>query len=111
MKRHFDFSHMTQELPIVLCCLLSLLPLPWLPCVNSFGILNQLEKTGRMWGFLSDCELPPTKKKKRDIRKMGRNRTEITKKKAKDHKHFKRVGRKARETIAQNPLKAHSSFL
>ena len=70
---------MTQELPIVLCCLLLLLPLPWLSCVNSFGILNQLEETGKMWGFLSDCEPPPTKKK-HDIRKMGRNGTEITKK-------------------------------
>ena len=41
---------------------------------------------------------------------MGRNRTEITKK-AKDHEHFKTVGRKAREIMAQNPFKSHSSFL
>ena len=47
--------------------------------MNSFGILNQLEKTGKMWGFLSDFEPSPTKKK-HGIRKMGRNRTEITKK-------------------------------
>ena len=41
---------------------------------------------------------------------MGSNQTEIMKK-TKDHQHFKTVGQKARETKAQNLLKAHSSFL
>ena len=77
--------------------------------MNSFGILNQLEKTGKVWGFLSDCELPPTKKKTRH--KEDGQESNRSYKNTKDHKHFKRVGRKARETIAQNPLKAHSSFL
>ena len=72
MRRHFDFSHVTQELPIVLCCLLLLLLLPWLPCVKSFGILNQLEKTGKMWGFLSDCEPPQKKKKKQKITNISK---------------------------------------
>ena len=77
--------------------------------MNSFGILNQMEKTGKMWGILSDCEPPPTKKPQRKEDRQESNRN--YKKKTNDHKHFKRVGRKARETIAQNPLKAHSSFL
>ena len=49
-------------------------------------------------------------KKKHDLGKMGKNQTEITKKK-KDQKHFKTVGRKAKETKAQNLLKAYCSFL
>ena len=79
------------------------------PMCEQLGILNQLEKTGKMWGFLSDCELPPTKKKTRH--KEDGQESNRSYKNTKDHKHFKRVGRKARETIAQNLLKAHSSFL
>ena len=77
--------------------------------MNSFGILNQMKRPAKCGDFsLIVSHLQP--KKKHDIRKMGSNQTEIAQKKN-DHKHFKRVGRKARETIAQNPLKAHSSFL
>ena len=91
MRRHFDFSHVTQELSIVLLLSAFVAAASLAPMCEQLGILNQLEKTGKMWGFLSDCELPPKKKQ--------------------DHKHVKRVGRKARETKAQNPLKANSSFL
>ena len=64
MRRHFDFSHVTQELSIVLLLSAFVAAASLAPMCEQLGILNQLEKTGKMWGFLSDCELPPKKKQK-----------------------------------------------
>ena len=79
---------MTQVLPIVSCCLLLSLRIPWLPCVNSFG--NQLEKTGKMRKCLSKCESPHIKiiPDKEDAQESNSSYEK------KDHKHFKTVRQK-----------------
>ena len=65
MRRHFDFSHVTQELSIVLLLSAFVAAASLAAMCEQLGILNQLEKTGKMWGFLSDCELHPKKKKQK----------------------------------------------
>ena len=64
MRCHFDFSHVTQELSIVLLLSAFVAAASLGPMCGQLGILNQLEKTGKMWRFLSECELPPKTKKK-----------------------------------------------
>ena len=103
MRCYFDFFHMTQVLPIVSCCLLLSLRIPWLQCVNSFG--NQLEKTGKMWKCLSKCE-PPHIKITPDKEDAQESNSSYEKKKITNIS--KQLDK--RETTAENPLNAHSSF-
>ena len=82
MRRHFEFSHVTQELSIVLL----------------------------LFAFVAAASLAPMCEQLWNTKSTGKDQQNVgislwlwaasKKKKTKDHKHLKRVGRKARETKA-----------
>ena len=90
VRCYFDFSLMTQVIPIVLYCLLWSLQILCLPCVNSFG--NKLEKTGKIWKCLSECEPPPIKKMRHKEDGQESNSTCMLQKK--EHTYFRTVRQK-----------------